>query len=187
MRRDRPLHRFPGLIAVPLLAAALSACSGGPALPDAVRGLAGLRPPAQSAPRNVTLRLDAARRLNVEKHGQPLALVVRIYTLRQHAAFDAAPYAAFLAPDTERAALGPDLVDVRELTLVPGQRVESTQQLAPDAGFVGVVALYHTPAPGGWRLVVPASEAARAPLALELGACALRQAGGPSGSLVRCQ
>src|SRR5205823_4666212 len=110
----RPSRR-PYPMVVLVLACLLAACAGSPKAPP---------PPAA---RNVALRLAAADRLNVERHGHPLALLVRIYTLRQRTAFDAAPYAAFLAPDAERAALGADLLDVRDVTLVPGQRVDSTQ------------------------------------------------------------
>jgi type VI secretion system protein VasD len=159
-----------------LLAALLAACASAP------------KPPSQPVARNVALRLNAANRLNLEKHGQSLALVVRIYMLRQRGAFDAAPYAAFLAPDAERAVLGSDLLDVREMTLVPGQRAESLQTLAPDAGFVGVVALFHAPATRGWRMSVVASDAERNGLALELGACSMRRAvAGVSEIVVRCQ
>jgi type VI secretion system protein VasD len=113
---------------------------------------------------------------------------VRIYTLRQRTAFDAAPYAAFLAPDAERAALGNDLVEVRDMTLVPGQRAESVQALAPDAAWIGVVALFHSPATRAWRLSVAGPDAERNGLALDLGACAMRRAGmGASDTLVRCQ
>lgn len=172
MRLSRPSCRLSAVV----LACLLAACAGKPTLP------------VQPARRNVVLHLNAAPRLNVERHGQSLALVVRIYILRQRTAFDAAPYAAFLAPDAERTALGADMLDVREMTLVPGQRAESLQALPPDAAYVGVVALFHSPLARAWRLSVAAPDAERNGLALELGACAIHlTVGAPSDILARCQ
>jgi type VI secretion system protein VasD len=158
---------------------------------------AGLRKPpplpeAQLAPRNVALRLHAAKRLNVDARGQSLALLVRVYKLRQRTAFEQAPYAAFLSPQTEREALGADLLEVRELTLVPGQQLELNEKLAREAGWLGVVALFHSPPPQGWRLAFAAPEAEKSGVTIGLHACAMSSAGaGPAAAkplaLVRCQ
>jgi len=181
----------------------LSACAGGgdKSLAGAALEAAGLRKPApppletQLASRNVALKLHAAKRLNVDKRGQPLALVVRVYKLRQRAAFEQAPYAAFLSSQAEREALGADLVEVRELTLVPGQQLELADKLAREAGWIGVVALFHSPAGEGWRLDFAAPEAEKSGVTIGLHACAMSVGqGAPAGnatgkplSLVRCQ
>lgn len=152
-------------------------------------------PEAQQPPRNVTLRLHAAKRLNVDARGQSLALLVRVYKLRQRAAFDAAPYAAFLSPQAEREALGADLVEVKEVTLVPGQQLELADRLARDTGWLGIVALYHSPAREGWRLAFAANEAEQAGVTVGLHACAMNVGSGAAASgtvvkpmsLVRCQ
>jgi type VI secretion system protein VasD len=124
------------------LAGLLVGCGGG--------GI-GLRKPApvpesQQPPRNLVVHLHAAQRLNVDARGQSLALLVRIYKLRQRGAFDRAPFAAFLSPQAEREGLGADLVDVSEVTLVPGQRLDVSDRLARDTPWLGVVALFHAPA-----------------------------------------
>jgi len=163
-------------------------------------GTLGLRKPApvpesQQPPRNVVMHLHAAPRLNVDARGQSLALLVRIYKLRQRAAFDQAPYAAFLSPQTEREALGADLVEAREVTLVPGQRLDITDRLARDTPWLGVVALFHAPAEHGWRVVFPAADVEQAGVTVGLHACALTVGTGaaPVGdgvkplSLVHCQ
>jgi type VI secretion system protein VasD len=156
-------------------------------------GALGLRKPApvpesQQPPRNVVVHLHAAPRLNVDARGQSLALLVRIYKLRQRGAFDQAPYAAFLSPQAERDALGADLVEVREVTLVPGQRLDVNDRLARDTPWLGVVALFHAPAGNAWRAVFPAVDAERAGVTVGLHACALSagEAGKPL-SLVHCQ
>jgi len=150
---------------------------------------------AQMQPRKVALHLHAAPRLNVDAHGQPLALLVRVYTLRGSGAFNQAPYAAFLSPETERAALGADLVDAREVMLVPGQHVDLDESLAREAGYLGVVALFRSPARQGWRAAFAAPEAEKIGVTLGLHACALSVGQGAAASsvappplaLVRCQ
>jgi type VI secretion system protein VasD len=130
-------------------------------------------PEAQKPPRAVAMRLHAANNLNVDSRGEPLAVVARIYKLRQSAAFEQAPYAAFLNGQAEKDALGADLIEVKEITLVPGQRYEVTEKVSRDAGYVGVVALFHAPAAQRWRLAFPAAEAEKDGLTVGLHACAL--------------
>jgi len=170
----------------------LVACAGGSG--PSSGGLleaAGLRKPppvpeAQQPPRNVAVRLHAAKRLNVDTRGQSLALLVRIYKLRQRTAFEQAPYAAFLTAQSEREALGADLLEVRELTLVPGQQLELNEKLPREAGWLGVVALFHSPPARGWRLALAAPDAEKTGVTIGLHACAM-STGGASGGLVRCQ
>ncbi|TFW33375.1 type VI secretion system lipoprotein TssJ [Massilia horti] len=168
-----------------LLALLLAACAGGGvgAIAGATLEAAGLRKPpevpdTQKPPRTITIRLHAAERLNVDASGQPLALVARIYKLRQNAAFEQAPYAAFLNPQTEREALGPDLLEVKEITLVPGQRYEVQEKVAREAAYVGVVALFHAPAAQRWRLAFAAADAEQAGLTVGVHACALSAGAG---------
>jgi type VI secretion system protein VasD len=180
---------LPGLFAAGLLAA----CAGGSGpSPAGLLEAAGLRKPppvpeAQLPPRNVALRLHAAKRLNVDARGQPLALLVRVYKLRQRTAFEQAPYAAFLSPQSERESFGADLLEVKELTLVPGQQVELNEKLSREAGWLGVVALFHAPQAQGWRLAVAAPEAEQAGVTVGLHACAMSSGAAKRLSLVRCQ
>jgi len=176
------------------LIALLAGCGGG-GFADAALQATGLRKPpalpeAQQPPRNIALRLHAAPKLNADKSGQPLALAVRLYALRQKDAFEATPYAAFLDPQAEKQSLGNDLVEVREIMLVPGQRYEVTEKVSREASHVALVALFQRPAAGRWRVVVPASEAERAGLTVGLHACALTRGGSSQAatlSSVRCQ
>ena len=183
------------------LVSLLSGCAGGTGtLGSSALEAIGLRKPpplpeAQQPPRNVVVHLHAASRLNVDRSGQPLALLVRIYKLRERAAFDQAPYAAFLSAQAERDALGADLVEVKELTLVPGQKLDINDKLARDTLWLGVVALFHAPAAHGWRVAFAAADAERAGVTVGLHACALTVGTGaaPAGdsvkplSLVHCQ
>lgn len=185
-----------------LLCVALAGCGGGAGLPGggALEAI-GLRKPAPlpdalQPPRNVALHLHAAPRLNVDARGQPLALLLRIYKLRQRTAFEQAPYAAFLSAQAEREALGADLVEVKEVTLVPGQHLDLGEQLARDAAWLGIVALFHAPAESAWRADFAAADAERGGITLGLHACSLSVGAGATPpvadavkplSLVRCQ
>jgi type VI secretion system protein VasD len=193
--------KFGQLCMTVALAASMAGCASGPgSLGAAALEATGLRKPAelpdaQKPPRLVALRLHAADKLNVDAKGRPLALVARIYTLRHNAAFERAPYAAFLNPQAEKEALGDDLIGVREVMLVPGQRYEASDKVAREAGYVGVVALFHSPAAERWRASFPAAEAERTGVTVGLHACALWVGAGAGAttrapkmlSSVRCQ
>lgn len=184
------------LLGIMLATCALSGC-GSNGIAGAALEATGLRrppeiPDAQKPPRSVALRLHASSKLNLDKRGQPLALSVRLYALRQKDAFEQAPYAAFLNPQAERAALGSDLVEVREIMLVPGQRYEATEKVSREAGHLALVALFQRPAEGRWRTTMAAADAERSGLTVGLHACALTSAAGGSSkssmlSSVRCQ
>lgn len=160
---------------------ALSGCAGGAigGLANAALQMAGLAKPApevpeaQKPPRNVSIRLHAGQRLNTDPQGRPLALVARIYKLRQSAAFEQAPYDSFLDAAREKALLGSDLLEVQEVLLVPGQRYEIQEKVGRDAAFIGVVALFRAPAAQRWRATFAAPDAERDGVTIGLHACAL--------------
>jgi type VI secretion system protein VasD len=146
-------------------ALALAACSGGGALSSI--------PDAHKPPRQVAIDIQAAPKLNTNRKGQPLALVARIYKLRQRAAFDQAPFDVFLHPAREQEALGADLLEVKEVMLIPGQHYKVTEKVSHEAGFVGVVALFHNPASQRWRAAFAAADIEKTGLTLGAHACSL--------------
>lgn len=159
---------------------AVAGCAGGgiASITGAALEATGMRkmpelPDAQKPPRTVALRLHAAEQLNVDAHGRPLALLARIYKLRRSAAFEQAPFDAFLDPQKEKEALGADLIEVREVMLVPGQHYEVNEKVSREAQFVGVVALFHAPAPQRWRLAFGAAEAEKTGMTIGAHACSL--------------
>jgi type VI secretion system protein VasD len=169
------------------LAALLAACGGAVKTPE----LADALKPA----RTVNVRLHAATKLNTDARGQSLALVARVYKLRQSAAFESAPYAAFLSPQAEQAAFGADLLEVKEITLVPGQKYEVQEKVSREAGYIGIVALFNKPAPQRWRLAYSAAEAEPGGVTVGMYACSLASGAGarahqpkaPLPDAVRCQ
>ena len=137
----------------------------------------GLKKPAipelQKPPRNVQIKMYAGANLNAGDTRQAVALVTRIYKLRDVNAFRQAAYEAFLNPAREKETLGADLIDVREVLLIPGQRYEVTEKVGREASFIGVVALFATPARERWKVAFGAEEAERTGITIGAHACAL--------------
>ena len=192
---DAMLRRLARATALLLLASSQAGCAGGAigTLANAALQMAGVaKPPpelpdAQKPPRNVSIRLHAAQRLNTDADGRPLALVARIYKLRQSAAFEQAAYDSFLDAQKEKAALGADLMEVKEVLLVPGQRYEIEEKVSKEAYFIGVVALFRAPAAQRWRATFAAADAERGGITVGLHACALSISGVAALSAPRCQ
>lgn len=136
--------------------------NGGPELPD-----------TQKPPRNISIKLHAGENLNADANGRSLAIVARIYKLRQNAVFLRAPFDSFLTPQKEKEMLGNDLLEVKEITLIPGQRFQVSEKVAKEAYFIGVVALFHSPAPYRWRVAFLSDNAEKSGITIGVHACAL--------------
>lgn len=168
---------------------ALQGCAAG-SIAGAALQIAGVQKPpelpdAQKPPRNVAIRLHAAQNLNAGKAVQPMALATRIYKLRQTAAFQQMHFNAFLNAQTERELLGNDLLDVKEVMLIPGQRYEVVEKVTREAYFIGVVALFQAPAEQQWRLAFAAADAEKSGITVGLHACAMSVgAGAPATTAV---
>jgi type VI secretion system protein VasD len=137
-------------------------------------------PDSMKAPRTVAIKLHAADALNVDQQGRPLALVVKIYKLRQNAAFQQASYDTFLSAQKEKELLGADLLEVKEITLIPGQRYEISEKVTREAAFIGVVAQFRNPAPSRWRVAFPAADAEKSGITVGLFACSVTVGAGVS-------
>jgi type VI secretion system protein VasD len=149
-----------------------------PSAPDVPSALnaAATTPSNSNAPkpvRSVHLRLYAGQNLNVDQQGRPLALVTRIYKLRDATAFNQAPFEVFLNPDREKQAFGNDLVDVRELLLLPGQHYEVDEGVPAGATALGVVALFRDPGPERWRFAFDITRSTRSGITIGAHACAM--------------
>lgn len=170
---------------LPLALGWLSACAspgGGPV--DKALELVGLKRPETlpelqralpAQPRRVALRLHAGELLNTDAQGRSLAIVARVYSLRSSAAFLQLPYESLAA---ERPLMTPDVIDMREVLLAPGQRHEVVQTLPPDASHLAVVALFRAPAEQRWRFVFDVPGSAASGITLGLHGCAMSVAEG---------
>ncbi len=130
-------------------------------------------PELQKPPRQVSLKLHAGNNLNAGNTATPLSVIARVYKLKQTGAFYSAPYETFLSPDKEKEVLGSDLIEVKEVSLIPGQLYEVKERVSRESGYIGVIALFRTPAPQRWRAAFSAAEAESAGVTLALHACSL--------------
>lgn len=132
----------------------------------------------------IPLRIQASPSLNIDDEGRSLALVLRVYKLRNAEAFLAAPYSAFGDAAAEKERLGEDLVELREIQLVPGQVIDTLEKVRREAPYVGVVALYMRPTPQRWKLLFDTPKAQVSGITVAAHACALSVARGePVGPL----
>jgi type VI secretion system protein VasD len=161
---------------------ALQGCAAG-SFAGAAMEIAGMRktpelPDAQKTPRNVAIRLHASQILNAGTGNQPLALAARIYKLRQPATFQKMSFDSFLSPHSERELLGNDLLEVKEVMLIPGQRYEIIEKVSREAYYIGVVALFRAPAEERWRLAFTAIDGEKSGITIGFHACALSAGAG---------
>lgn len=162
-------------------AAALTGCSvGGTLLAGAASGAleaVGLKPSnvpeSQKPPREVPLKLYAGNNLNAAADNRPAAIVVRLYKLKDPTSFLQAPFDTFIDPQREQKTLGADLVQVREMTLIPGQRYEIVEKVTREAGTFGVVALFRSPAPQRWKFAFDTARSEKSGVTIGLHACAM--------------
>lgn len=171
---------------VTLALLALGGCAAGSIASTALE-MVGIRKPVelpdvQKPPRTVAIRLHASPNLNTDADGRPLAVVARIYKLRQNAAFEQAAFDGFLNAHNERELLGNDLLEVKEVMLIPGQRYEISEKVTREAYYIGVVALFRAPAERRWRLAFNAADAEKSGITIGLHACALSVGAGAASA-----
>jgi type VI secretion system protein VasD len=128
--------------------------------------------------RKITLRIHAADQLNTDAQLRSLSVVVRIYKLKRIDAFMSAPYSGFADAQSEKAAVGDDIAEVREIVLRPGQKHEVIETLSADIGHLAVVALFRTPVEGRWRFAFDAKQAEQTGITLGVHGCAMSVAAG---------
>lgn len=130
-------------------------------------------PESQKPPRKVAMSIAAGKNLNADARGQPLAAVVRIYKLKDTTSFYQAPFDAFVTTGRDKTLLGEDLVESREITLIPGRDFSWTEAVPSTASAVGVVVLFHSPSAQRWRFAFDAVEAEKSGIVMGAHACAL--------------
>jgi type VI secretion system protein VasD len=112
--------------------AALSACKSGPPKPQIVK-------------LTVAVSADA----NPDEKNRPSPIVIRVYQLKDDAAFKDAEF--FALYEKEQSVLAAGLVSRAEFEVAPGQQQVINYQLSPDTRFVGVIAAYRDIRNAGWR------------------------------------
>jgi type VI secretion system protein VasD len=112
--------------------------------------------PPKVIPVKVSLTFMASQDVNPNAENRPSPVVVRMYQLKDDAAFKGADYFALF--DKEQATLGAALVSREEYELLPGEHRTLDLQLSPDAHFLGVVAAYRDIRNAAWRAQIGAQD-----------------------------
>jgi type VI secretion system protein VasD len=169
------------ILLVPVLAlAVLNGCASGAATAVGVVAnialqAAGLKKEDKGPPppKLIELRIHTGNSLNADDSGHGLAVVARVYKLRDANAFVGAPYSAFGSADREKLALGDDLIEVREMVLMPGQKVQLRERMTSDMAYLGVVAQFRRPAPDRWHFAFAQADIEKTGVTIGVHDCAL--------------
>lgn len=114
---------------------------------------------ACASTRDAAIHAEASGKLNRDTRGQSLSVAVKVYQLRSDQAFSRLTIEAIGAGKPDQALLSPDLISVRDMTLLPGGKVDLTDfVLAEDAKYVGIVGMFRQPDRHFWRLLFDAED-----------------------------
>ena len=141
-------------------------------------------PENQKPPRMVPLTIIAGPNLNEDARRRPQAVIVRIYKLKEASTFWLAPFDSFVYPEREKSALGDNLVEVKEITLVPGQQYIFTESVQREAKALGVVVLFHSAAPQRWKVAFDVEKSEKTGVLIGVHACGATVT---RGSILRSQ
>jgi len=106
---------------------------------------------------SLTIRLHAARQLNLNAEYKSLPVQVRIYQLQDKQTFMQASFHELWQED--KATLGDDLLGKHEVTVNPNVTTKVVLPYKDNCHYLGVVAIFRKPTANNWRVLyhVPAN------------------------------
>jgi type VI secretion system protein VasD len=116
--------------------------------------LAGCATSSSQRPVQVRTELSAAADINPDASKRASPLVVRVFELRNDAAFNGADF--FALYEREKQTLGESLIEREEFVLQPGAKQELRLSVSRDARFLAVIAAYRDISATRWRALVKA-------------------------------
>lgn len=105
--------------------------------------------PTPLPPTIVQLRIEALPGINLDGEGRPSPLLLRVYQLRQTAAFNGADF--FALYQNEQSVLGGDVAGKEEFIVRPGEKRELSFEAKPEVTAVGVFGAYRNLDSAQWR------------------------------------
>jgi type VI secretion system protein VasD len=114
-------------------------------------GVASLAGCGSSPPKPQAMKLSVAMSadVNPDTQNRPSPIVVRVYQLKDDAAFKDADF--FALYDKEQATLAAALVSREEFELAPGEHHDADYKVSPDTHFIAVTAAYRDIRNAAWR------------------------------------
>lgn len=135
--------------------------------------------PASTPLKNVSLQVFTAENLNADSEGKGLSAVMRIYKLKDVAAFNHATSDSLSDSGSAKQLLGADLVEVKEQLLLPGQRYQFQEKVDAKNGFLAISIQFRKPHPQRWKLAMPNVDIKEnTPIVIGAHACALNVTSG---------
>lgn len=140
----------------------LSACasnsgdsSGG--ILDVAKRITGLGEPTPSKtePREVMISLRGTPDLNSSGAKGGLALVVRVYALKDGVAFFQTGRDVLENPASAESLSQQDIVTVKEVVVIPGQKLAVNEKVEARTTHIGISGFFRDTASTRWRLAVP--------------------------------
>ncbi len=104
---------------------------------------------APPKPKILTLSVAVSADANPDGQNRPSPIVIRVYQLKDDAAFKDADF--FALYDKEQATLAAALISRQEFEVAPGTQKALDYQLSLDARFIGVAAAYRDIRDASWR------------------------------------
>jgi type VI secretion system protein VasD len=117
--------------------------------------LAGAAAGCASAPKPsvTTVTVAASPDSNPDAGGRPSPVVVRVYQLKNDAAFNGAEFFALFDDDTK--VLGEQLISRAEYVVAPSEKRTIELSVSPEARFVGAIAAFRDIGSSQWRAAAP--------------------------------
>ena len=107
-------------------------------------------------PQPVALTIVVSADVNPDSQSRPSPIVVRLYQLKDDAAFKAADFYALY--DKDQATLGAALVSREDFQFAPGERHSADIPVSTEAQFIGAIAAYRDIRNAQWRTLTKAPE-----------------------------
>lgn len=123
--------------------------------------------------KDLPIRIFAGDQLNLTSNGKPLSLVVKIYVLRSSERLKTLTYPQITSTESEKEALGEELISVREIILLPGKSYDAVLKVPGDATTIGVVGMFRAPYSSRWKLAFDSKQSFDSGITIGAHACAL--------------
>jgi type VI secretion system protein VasD len=123
--------------------------------------------------KDLSIKVFGGNQLNTTQDGQSLSLVVKVYILRSPERLASLTYPQIISTESEKEALGEELVSVREITVIPGKSYDLVLKVPGEANTIGVVGMFRAPYGSRWKLAFDAKRSFDTGIVIGAHACAL--------------
>lgn len=123
--------------------------------------------------KDLPIRIFAGDQLNLTSNGKSLSLVIKIYVLRSSERLKTLTYPQITSTESEKEALGEELISVREIILLPGKSYDAVLKVPGDATTIGVVGMFRAPYASRWKLAFDSKQSFDTGITIGAHPCAL--------------